>query len=380
MLVKAVANRLARGVFAMNVQTRRRLGFTLVELLVVIAIIGVLVSMMMPAINAAREIARRAKCTSNARQIGLALNMHHEQFGAFPPGVPNCTENEWNTGGVTSGAACQGPNWLGALLPFMDEMKKYELLKACMNAKGNVCAECPNFTIDGQDAGVGSTTPSGFLCPSARSVDDYSIHDSGFGLTRLSKGNYAGCFGAKHYINIRNNQVDDTVFNGVFQVMNLGNQSGASARGMFKLASAKGSTSASMRIDGPSKTMLVSEVLGYRSQEDGRGAWLWSGMGGAAYTAWTPPNARGTEGDEDLYDHIRLCGAEDDNREKFQCEEHRPGNGQTYAAARSAHPGGVVVVFGDNHTTFITDMIDLNIWRAMATRRGPLGEPEVTQE
>ena len=70
-------------------RTRGALGFTLVELLVVIAIIGILVALLLPAIQAAREAARRTQCINQIRQITLALENHHDSKGGFPPGVLN---------------------------------------------------------------------------------------------------------------------------------------------------------------------------------------------------------------------------------------------------------------------------------------------------
>jgi prepilin-type N-terminal cleavage/methylation domain-containing protein len=94
-----------------------RHGFTLVELLVVIAIIGVLVALLLPAVQAARESARRMSCTNNQRQMGVALHNFHDTFGTFPPG------------GVTNGPCCgtqSGPTWTIFILPYMEQQALYD--------------------------------------------------------------------------------------------------------------------------------------------------------------------------------------------------------------------------------------------------------------
>ena len=99
-------------------RTAAATGFTLVELLVVIAIIGLLVALLLPAVQSAREAARRTSCTNNLRQIGAAVQLYHDHHTAFPPG------------GISPGPCCaveSYTSWTIQILPFLDQRNLYEL-------------------------------------------------------------------------------------------------------------------------------------------------------------------------------------------------------------------------------------------------------------
>lgn len=111
-----------------QVRSSERIGFTLVELLVVIAIIAILVALLLPAVNAAREAARRTQCINNLKQIGLALQNHVAAFQVFPTGgdqpnnnIANYTSGGTNSPGTPNGPNKQGLGWAYQILPFLEE-------------------------------------------------------------------------------------------------------------------------------------------------------------------------------------------------------------------------------------------------------------------
>src|SRR5215813_13484437 len=105
---------------------RRRPAFTLIELLVVIAIIGVLIALLLPAVQAAREAARRIQCTNNLKQIGLALHNYEGTVGSFPSGVISALANpNWTIppGQCTAFPTDRGPGWslFALMFPYLEQ-------------------------------------------------------------------------------------------------------------------------------------------------------------------------------------------------------------------------------------------------------------------
>ena len=124
------------------VSHRWRTGFTLIELLVVIAIIAILVSLLLPAVQQAREAARRTECKNHLKQIGLALHNYHDAHGAFPLGL-----------------TAHGAGWSAMLLPYLDQSNIYNTLVFAENGAGN-------WDVAGPNQSALQTLIPVFRCPS----------------------------------------------------------------------------------------------------------------------------------------------------------------------------------------------------------------------
>jgi len=155
-------------------QVHKKTAFTLVELLVVIAIIGVLIALLLPAVQQAREAARRTQCNNNLKQLGLAMHNYHDTFQSLPPG--------W----IDVGSSNNFMGWGTYLLPFVEQSALHEEMKALGAYEGAW------FNITAMED-LAKTPVTAFICPSDPS-DGLNDFVSGYG-----KSNYTGV-GASHYL------------------------------------------------------------------------------------------------------------------------------------------------------------------------------------
>ncbi len=351
-----------------NLRTK---GFTLVELLVVIAIIGILIALVLPAVQMAREAARRAQCVNNLKQLSLALLSHHDMMQSFPPGLPHCSPNPglnslpfgyqglFKTGGTQTGVYCQGPNWLSNIMPQIEQSAMNDKLVECLANEYSATDDCDRNKTNQPFRDFGDMIFPFMLCPSADVMENEM---SAWDLEDLEKGNYAANFGSATFMSFTSPQTA-----GAFDVIipvgtppySRQSNNAPSLLGVWKQALGQGVRIAQFT-DGTSNTVFVSEVLGYDDAADGRGTWVWAGMGGSSFTALYQPNST-------TNDTIPACSSAIPANDPRHCQQNQT-NGNVWASARSMHIGGVNASMGDGSVRFFVNGIDLTVWQALATR------------
>jgi len=162
-----MSDRNVSGCFSQRIATRSaRFGFTLVELLVVIAIIGVLVALLLPAVQAARESARRTQCCNNLKQLGVAAHNHHDVYNRFPPGYLGPTPHVH----IDQDTASPGNQYVGVvahLLPYMEQQNIYDRITVKMNVDDRDVRWWSNSAT----LAASQTKIKSMLCPSTNAYE-----------------------------------------------------------------------------------------------------------------------------------------------------------------------------------------------------------------
>lgn len=187
--------------------TPARHGFTLVELLVVIAVIGILVSLLLPAVQAAREAARRIECTNNLKQIGLALQNYESAHRTFPPGFISRVTGTW-PGGGNDPIPEAGPGWsfLAMILPQLEQGSLHSTIQFHL----------PITAAANQSAR--STRVAGYECPSDTWNEPVTVWPTSIGTGDLAHSSYIGCLGGGNPADAPRYSAmyEEQPFNGIF--------------------------------------------------------------------------------------------------------------------------------------------------------------------
>lgn len=329
----------------------RRAGFTLVELLVVIAIIGVMVGLLLPAVQAAREAARRMSCQNNLKQIGLACHNYESTFKQFPHGtmdnnpanvLPN---NVWTAGPWRKGSV------LVKILPFMEQTALMDRL----DFRGDVVAQI----VAAGYAGASGTRMSIYACPSdgtsgTRLTGAQQFYNY---ATSMGNQNMPGQFGCNLYPNDSINTRAQNVLGGnLFGNGAIGHGSVNGATNVSGVFS-RYSWAAKLRdiTDGTTNTIMIGEILPVCGDHH-RGGWY-------------DPNALWTATTGGInFNTCRKRGVSDTAQ---NCNDHR--NWMTSQAFKSDHPGGAQFVLCDASVSFLSDSIDYLLYQQLGSRND--GEP-----
>lgn len=324
-----------------------RHAFTLVELLVVIAIIGLLIGMLLPAVQAARETANRQQCQNNLKQIGLALQSYHDANRVFPSGYIDYNTNPLVT---PDGDVGPGWGWASLILPYMEQSSVSNQIN--YNQRVGM----------GVNAAVSLVSLPVFQCPSDPYREAIPIYDSTFStpIANVAHGNYVGCSGWIECFNGATGNIvpgdwADDIPNGVY---------GPGGRGVFWRNSR---TRIADVIDGTTNTIMAGERSGNHSPSTWTGA-----VPGGRCPAWmaTVPPVPNSPPPSPAYDNADFGEA----LVLAHCNlTHVPNvdipifDPDTFY---SLHPTGTNFLLCDGSGRFISSNVDGYVYQAMATIGG----------
>lgn len=348
----------------------KRRGFTLIELLVVIAIIAILISLLLPAVQQAREAARRSQCKNNLKQIGIALHNYHDVHSAFPCGyVSYGTRNGsgpgWANIDQTTWDAAPGWGWSAMLLPFLDQAPLYQQL--------DINEAC--YAAINQDAVRAKLTV--FLCPTASGPhEEFTVrNDSGGALSIRGR---SVVFGRSHYVASHGQEscwgecgasttgeVFADIYNASTRTVQINGDASQVADGPFYRNS---KTRFRDITDGTTNTIFIGEHSSRLSEK----TWV-----GVVPGAFTHPDFTTPENGPDAAATLTLVhgGPSGGELDITGVPIIHPVNFPTYHVGQmySEHVGGGQIMMGDGSVRFVSENIDLITWAELSS----MGEGEL---
>ena len=328
-------------------RVKKQLGFTLVELLVVIAIIGVLVALLLPAVQAAREAARRMQCANNLKQLGLALHNYHDTNKRFaigtmmndPANLP-LDNNTWTAGPHRKGSP------LVKILPYMEQQPLFDSL----DFRFDICAQLDllGFT------GANGKKMSMYICPSDATTSKWlgGANQLFNYAPSIGNCNMPGQFGCNYYPSDSYATRAAGILGGnIFRDGWVGHGSSNTGSGISGVFSRYCYAASIGEIgDGTSNTIIMGEILPGCSDHH-QGGWF------DANGLWTA-----TTGGI----NFNTCGKNGLNRDGNNCNSYRSWN--TSQAFRSDHAAGAQFVFGDGSVVFLSQTINYLTYQQMGSR------------
>jgi len=330
--------------FAKEVEMRpqssadRRPGFTLIELLVVIAIIGVLIALLLPAVQAAREAARRSQCSNNLKQLGIALHNYHDTVGAFPTSF-------WRATPDYSAQGRWGHSWITMSLPYLEQGTVYNAVNFSMGAAGG-----PGDLHTASNHTGLMTYISTLACPSDTGPNIAKLQraDTGVGYNFSTKQPLNSGPKLSYFGNIGDNHNDDQTY-WPFTSLPVFRDNGYGEGNTFTGIMCRSGGTSSIRdiTDGTSNTLLCGESL-FESCD-----WFtWPNPNGTTVSSVTPLNFKVTRHNFDVND-------------RYDSWNWRSGFGY-----RSQHPGIIQFLMADGRVIGIKETTNRNSFRSLSTRAG----------